>query len=122
MSALNILDANKPENGIDKNDINQFENNSSKNEKNEEHEAKDEEMQMSSCHDPEDELSKKDQFQTVKNNCYCQSNKEPSASGNNENDHNENNEEMLVEDLQEDVKNPNIICFTCKSEFHQSMF
>lgn len=59
-----------------------------------------------------------DQFETTKNNCYCHhQDKGPEE---------ENVASSTVpaadrEDLLDLAKNPNIICFTCKSEFHKGM-
>ena len=55
-----------------------------------------------------------DQFETAKNNCYCHHQDKGQE---------EDNVASAAdrEDLLDLAKNPNIICFTCKSEFHKGM-
>ena len=113
MSALHIVNINKPDDMIEKSNKILSEVVASEILGNE---GKEEQVSASSLHtnDPlkaENVPINENQFQTVNFNCYCQRNGKPFQK------------DVTFDDLQgskENVKNPNILCFTCKSEFHQS--
>jgi hypothetical protein len=81
-----------------------------------------EEQAQSMAPDPSLQLTEtqqkdQEQFETVKNNCYCDHQDQEKKS--NEGNADESMASTTKEDLVDCVKHPNIICFTCKSEFHK---